>query len=310
MLCDEKQKKSYCISFVACYYAKHTCFWDTDTLLSENIESESNVVIIDSNEQNDRIIKFSEDEETLLPKELKNHINKTVEGDIIASVATVYEIDINENKEEFEIVSKKQFDFSKSNDIKEYDEYMTELKNKAKQNENLEIQNNQEKQYPYITVGLNVSSFSKSGWDVSYQLHGYWEWDGIQGIGGYRAYGDTSGFVWSAPLSADSNSYNAYANHVLTGNPISIRFKKEEDNKGVLWEQRDEGFSTGAVLSQIHYRTYQGGQPFTIQYVYTATHDGTGSNWVIDILDLVWTYLGLPNLTNETFISGKIQETY
>jgi len=269
------------------------------TVLAASSEIQPGGVNVSINPINCKQIEFTELDTELLPRQVKKYLD-IKKGKLIDSIAVVYTLIIDKETNETRIIKDKKFDFSSKYDIVKYNEYIEEQMNFISQRNNIIARSEFEDsvQYAYISVGLNIDEFTKSGYEKAYQLHGWWEWS-RDAIGAFRALYDTMGLTWEYPFYNFPESNNGWANGVYSGAPIDIELIDRNSNSGILFEQSyHDALSEGAVLGQIGKVTYDG-TPFDVNFCYfDNNHDTDGSNW--GIIDYFWEVIDVPMPTFES----------
>lgn len=231
----------------------------------------------------EREVTFTSEELNLLPKQVREYLALTEkelkDAKLVNSTATV--IELAKQNDEIIVVSEKSFDFSDKKQIKDFVDHKKRIKAKYNKDSDANIMLGGPYEGSQITIGLNVSSFSKSGYSTAYQTHGWWEWDSDIMPWEYDNLYDTMGIVWNGGLTRINTPY-ALCNNVHNGGPITIGLLKDEDDlgyNGLLWEIQNTSVTEGAVLAQIGSKGYYGNTAkITFEYNYN-TRDTNAFDW-------------------------------
>lgn len=237
----------------------------------------------------------------LLPQQVQDSFK--VDGKMVASVVSVYELSTDPKISGDKVISQRNFDLSKEDEIVNYNHYISEL---DKQSDN-QIKGTISD--CYLQIGLVVTQLQHGEWDDYFQLQGWWEWS-EDAFGAYEPMHDTMGLAWSAPLAIEDGSEVGYANSIWNSSSVDIDYFTFEDNEGTLFKQTSYGLSEGAVLTRIFHGLYNN-TPFAIRFTYSTCEPTVAGDWGVWARDLVWCKLGFPTPPNgDQMLTEKVTRYY
>ena len=180
-------------------------------------------VAVEDNNKKDLIIKsssepitFSEEKLEKLPYEAKKHISES-KYELISSVATIHVIQDTE-KGIGEIISK-NYDFSKSEDLDEFNNIVELFKTDEKMAyENLGIMSQGQDNHFVIITGLNVDHIPGGQYRQHLQLHGWWEWLTVTYVTDF----DRVGLVWTSDFNSNESTHHGWASRYYDGSSFSL----------------------------------------------------------------------------------------
>ena len=231
-------------------------------------------------------IKLDADHIARLPKMAQQFFAENDE--IICSVATIHELEVDVNGE-VKAIASTTYDLSKDKELRALEKHAAKLalKYPDQVSDITPLTGQTETNHGgWIITGLSVSRILPSSYRSEYQLQGWWDWQNGILVNGT----DRFGLMWTAPYSSSQLTQFAYGTK-YAGGSLSLSkhpYTGEFHNKGVLWRHLEPARSYGVAMTQIYTSYIQDEVEVLFQYVNTTN---VSNNWAVDA---VLGYFGLP----------------